>query len=80
MRLFFLLSFIPALAFAGQIPVIDGVVGGVRSSKETTNKFKSATLNSTAVTPGALRYTENSGICGMFTKSLPQVRFLDCVH
>ncbi|EKM75505.1 hypothetical protein AGABI1DRAFT_109384 [Agaricus bisporus var. burnettii JB137-S8] len=49
-----------SLAFAQQIPVIDGVIGGVpqNNSNVEPDSFRSA-----AITPGKLRYVENSGIC-----------------
>ncbi|TFK38948.1 serine carboxypeptidase [Crucibulum laeve] len=46
--------------FAGQIPVIDGVLGGVSSS---ANLVRPQILKSAATTPGKLRVVENSGIC-----------------
>lgn len=55
-----LLSFL-SVAFAGQIPIVDGVIGGV---PKTTNKVKPAVLSNAAITPGKLRFKENSGICG----------------
>ncbi|KAF9045221.1 alpha/beta-hydrolase [Panaeolus papilionaceus] len=50
-------------AFAGQVPIVDGVLGGVPTgasvSRETTRK----PITIAATTPGALRVTENSGVC-----------------
>jgi hypothetical protein len=56
-----LLYFIPAAIYAQQIPVIDGVIGGV---PKVTSKAKPAVLDNLAVTPGKLRFKENTGICG----------------
>ncbi|KXN92916.1 Carboxypeptidase S1 [Leucoagaricus sp. SymC.cos] len=55
-----LLSLVPAVVYGGQIPVLDGVLGGVGNA--TTN-FKSKNLDAAATTPGKLRYKENSGVC-----------------
>ncbi|KAJ7779424.1 serine carboxypeptidase [Mycena maculata] len=46
---------------AGQIPVRNGVIGGVGSTELST--VKAASLQKFATTPGALRVVENSGIC-----------------
>jgi hypothetical protein len=55
-------------ALAAQIPVINGVIGGVPSAVVTSTKVKQSTLVSDATsptTPGALRSVkENSGVCG----------------
>ncbi|CAE6459574.1 unnamed protein product [Rhizoctonia solani] len=50
-----------------QFPVVDGVTGGVPETKATPPQSKiqlgaSAAINGT-ITPGTLRYVENSGIC-----------------
>ncbi|KAJ6609021.1 serine carboxypeptidase [Mycena sp. CBHHK59/15] len=45
---------------AGQIPIRDGVIGGVGTTKAVK---ADATLRPFATTPGKLRVTENSGIC-----------------
>lgn len=51
---------------AGQVPVVDGVIGGVRTSDSTAKNLEAlaSDVRSTTPTPGALRVTENSGICG----------------
>jgi carboxypeptidase C (cathepsin A) len=49
-----------SLAFAQQIPVIDGIIGGVPKVK---NNVHLNTLSSAATTPGKLRYVQNSGFC-----------------
>jgi hypothetical protein len=75
MRALSLLGLAPLLpvALAGsQFPVVDGVVGGVPqagTSKATSfAAYKPATGTngtiSAAITPGKLRYVENSGVCG----------------
>jgi hypothetical protein len=49
----------------GQVPVIDGVIGGVSSLPHNPIESKiliNAAANAT--TPGKLRVVENSGICG----------------
>ena len=48
-------------ALARQVPIVDGVVGGVRSSKSKVNV--DASITPAATTPGKLRVTENSGVC-----------------
>lgn len=52
----------------GQIPVVDGVIGGVPT--EDTASFGSLVqepLFSNVTTPGKLRVVEKSGVCGAFT-------------
>lgn len=67
-----LLAILPLSAFAGQIPVVDGVLGGVPSSKPNT---KQALKPSTAAAAaGYLRVTENSGICGVLIKLHPFIQ------
>lgn len=54
-------------AFAGQVPIVDGIIGGVRSANSTSEKTVEALVSdvqASTPTPGALRVTENSGICG----------------
>ncbi|EIM82394.1 serine carboxypeptidase [Stereum hirsutum FP-91666 SS1] len=50
---------------AGQVPVVDGVIGGVRTSDSTTKNLETlaSDVRASTPTPGALRVTENSGIC-----------------
>ncbi|KAF5360521.1 hypothetical protein D9756_004504 [Leucocoprinus leucothites] len=55
-----IVTLIPSTVYAGQIPIIDGIVGGTRNA---TNRTKPSTFHSSAVTPGKLRYKENSGVC-----------------
>ena len=59
------LGLIPAIpVLAGQIPVVNGVIGGVRPTNPTTNKTPAQELLSDGATPpGKLRYVSNSGIC-----------------
>lgn len=50
---------------AGQIPVVDGVLGGVDVNAKYSNITKLASAaKASAATPGKLRYVENSGVCG----------------
>lgn len=47
-----------------QVPVVDGIIGGVPTGP--VDKVKLATRPGiSTVTPGALRIVENSGVCGM---------------
>ncbi|KAJ3558811.1 hypothetical protein NP233_g11424 [Leucocoprinus birnbaumii] len=55
-----LISFLPLAVRGGQIPIVNGVIGGVSN---TTENFKPKFLNSAATTPGKLRYVQNSGVC-----------------
>ncbi|KAI0795769.1 alpha/beta-hydrolase [Abortiporus biennis] len=58
-----LLAFVPlSTTLARQIPVVDGVIGGVPST-ETTFFEETVTPISAATTPGKLRIVENSGVC-----------------
>ena len=50
-------------AYARQIPVVDGIVGGVPSLEPVVQQNAEATVTSAATTPGKLRVTENSGVC-----------------
>jgi len=63
--IFLLSCIIPQTVLSGQIPVIDGVIGGVRTAQKATDRTKPTFIQSLAVTPGKLRYKENSGVCGM---------------
>ena len=64
-----ILSSLGLLASAGQIPKVDGVYGGVRTStteSTPTPAFKEAVAQvSGTPVAGKLRFVENSGICGM---------------
>lgn len=64
-KLFFASAFIGLLqvAIGGQIPTYHGVIGGLNHDNETSN-FKPKQLNALPATPGKLRVTENSGVCG----------------
>ena len=53
----------PLQVFTRQIPIVDGVLGGVRETTETPERFTSATTTPAATTPGKLRVVENSGVC-----------------
>ncbi|KAF7344245.1 Carboxypeptidase [Mycena venus] len=46
---------------AGQVPIRDGVIGGVTTTKAPT--VKTETVQSFATKPGALRVVEDSGVC-----------------
>ncbi|KAL0566430.1 hypothetical protein V5O48_012347 [Marasmius crinis-equi] len=51
-------------ALGGQIPVVDGVIGGVPGPETSfVQQADSVRLTTQATTPGALRVTENSGVC-----------------
>jgi hypothetical protein len=58
---------LPAL-ISGKVPLVDGVIGGVRD--QNVNKLKlldegaTTSTNAPARTPGKLRVIENSGVCG----------------
>ncbi|KAF9258401.1 serine carboxypeptidase [Marasmius fiardii PR-910] len=51
---------LPFSVLGGQIPVVDGVIGGVPS---TNSPVEPQPLTAAATTPGALRVVENSGVC-----------------
>lgn len=66
-----LAAILPALiplANAGQIPVVDGVIGGVPATFNLTEKADSV-LAPAATTPGQLRIVENHGVCGKLIHS-----------
>jgi hypothetical protein len=57
----------PALIRGGQIPAVDGVIGGVPSSGARNFKNLGRAVSgdaSTPPTPGKLRVVEKSGVCG----------------
>lgn len=60
-------------ASAGQVPVVDGVLGGVPSSASVSHETTRKLFTIAATTPGQLRIKENTGICG---KSRFRVGFL----
>lgn len=51
----------------GQIPVVDGVIGGVSNN---TSFVEPQVLRVAATTPGKLRVVQNSGICGNLFRNL----------
>jgi hypothetical protein len=67
-----LAPFFSAALAGGQFPAVDGIVGGVPQNNEAKFAFAAVGLESklnstmpTGITPGKLRYVENSGVCGM---------------
>ncbi len=67
---FVLFACLSASAFAspGQIPIVDGVIGGVpNTTTATISKVKIAASNATTAV-GQLRVTENSGVCGKLSQ------------
>jgi hypothetical protein len=67
-----LLSSSFAHARLGQVPVVNGVIGGVPTefsnvAAKVPNRRAGAPLVSGAPVPGKLRYVENSGICGGYS-------------
>lgn len=62
---------ISLLTSAGQIPVVDGVLGGVRATPAIDEVAPAATTTGILGPPtaGALRFVENTGICGLFPMS-----------
>ena len=58
---------LPALISGGQIPAVDGIIGGVPSPGVHNFKNLAGAVSgnvSTPPTPGKLRVVENSGVCG----------------
>ena len=56
---------LPPAVLAGQIPIVNGVLGGVdpnQSSSRGGTKER-ISFSGEATTPGKLRYVSNSGIC-----------------
>ncbi|KAF8152369.1 serine carboxypeptidase [Crassisporium funariophilum] len=61
-------ALLPLLAFlpwpgvlCGQVPTVDGILGGVPNFEKITKKPQ--TLHTAATTPGKLRLVQNSGVC-----------------
>lgn len=62
--LIFLLPWTGVLA-SGQVPIVDGVIGGVPGPESHFSQLLEASmLANITTTPGKLRVVENSGICG----------------
>lgn len=59
-------AFLAALPISGvlggQVPIVDGVLGGVRTTPRQS-AAKVETVQPAATTPGKLRVVENSGVC-----------------
>jgi hypothetical protein len=58
---------LPSLISGGQIPAVDGVIGGVPSPGARNFKNLSRAVSgdaSSPQTPGKLRVVEKSGVCG----------------
>jgi hypothetical protein len=51
-------------AAGSQFPVVNGVIGGVPTTASKNPEEATSELVIEANTPGTLRVTENSGICG----------------
>lgn len=62
----------PARVLGGQIPIVDGIIGGVPSTSAPSEDFltQGPGVGASAPTPGKLRVTENSGVCGASSPSL----------
>ena len=55
-------------ALAGQIPTVDGILGGVPTTTPDTFRAADALpLGVAATTPGKIRVVENSGVCGEYS-------------
>ncbi|KAF8887450.1 serine carboxypeptidase [Gymnopilus junonius] len=54
---------LPFGVFGGQIPVVDGVIGGVPSDSSDFVEAVRVPISNVVTTPGKLRVVENSGIC-----------------
>lgn len=65
-----LVAALPLLVLGGEFPVYNGVVGGAPINVTVNQKGPADNVVAQA---GALRYVENSGVCGKTTlpKSLP---------
>lgn len=53
-------------AIAGEVPSVDGVLGGVlnKTVSELQNQVAKVAWENPLATPGAARVVENTGICG----------------
>lgn len=73
-----ILSLIPILPWlrvlSSQIPVVDGVIGGVPGPDFDLSQFLEVPkIANVVTTPGKLRVVENSGICGQYIFSMPNI-------
>ena len=67
---------LPSAVLAGQVPVVNGIIGDVPNGATKASKVKQALVREDATnvssaissqpTAGALRVVENSGVCGAF--------------
>ncbi len=65
-------------ALAGQIPTVDGILGGVPTTIPDTFRAADALpLGVAATTPGKLRVVENSGVCGGYRHSTTVLAYFD---
>lgn len=63
---------LPSAVLAGQVPVINGIIGDVPKGATKTAKVKEAFVKASSAssaisskpTAGSLRVVENSGVCG----------------
>ncbi|KAI0758948.1 alpha/beta-hydrolase [Fomes fomentarius] len=59
-----LLAVLPvSTILGGQVPVINGVIGGTGALVDDAAAFKVADIKPAATAPGSLRVVENSGVC-----------------
>ena len=67
------------LACAGQIPVVDGVIGGVPTTKINVESSLPQPQVSGTPVAGKLRFIKDSGVCGqLFASSLGSSDLTDC--
>jgi hypothetical protein len=61
-----ILAALPLAVLGGQFPAFNGVIGGPPINVTIDKKVPETLTNVPAPKPCALRYVENSGVCGMF--------------
>lgn len=65
-----ILATLPSV-LGGQVPIVDGVLGGVRNTNASSSgTVKPADLSVAATTPGKIRAVENTGICGELSRAI----------
>jgi len=59
-----LVAALPLAVLGGQFPVYNGVIGGAPTNVTVNKKVSETPTEGVVAQAGALRYVENSGVCG----------------
>ena len=61
-----LIAALPLAVLCGEFPVYNGIIGGAATNATVNQKVSKAPPEGVVAQAGALRYVENSGVCGRF--------------